>query len=180
LAERDTVRRQLTLFVAGRAAADIDDVRQRVDPVQFGLIAAHVTLCREDELAELSERELARRLAQAAPAPLTLVFGPPTRFGDHGMMLPCLDGAEAFHTLRQTVLGTTDIRAHEAHLTLAHPRNPRAPANIAASYAALQTGLTVTFIAVALIEQRHAHPWVVRATVPLDRRHDRVPSSPPS
>ena len=96
------------------------------------------------------------------------------------MLLPCLDGAEAFHALRQTVLGTTDIRAHEAHLTLAHPRNPQAPVNIAASYAALQTRLTVTFTAVALIEQRDAHPWVVRATVPLDRRDDSVPSSPPS
>lgn len=113
------MRRQLTLFVAGGVAADIDNVRQRVDPVQFGLIAAHVTLCREDELAELSERELVRRLSQA-------------------------------------------------------------PANIAASYAALQTRLTVTFTAVALIEQRDAHPWVVRATVPLDRRDDSVPFSPPS
>jgi hypothetical protein len=85
------------------------------------------------------------------------------------------DGAEAFHALRQTVLGTTTIRAHEAHLTLAHPRNPQAPANIAATFAALPPRLTVTFTAVALIEQRDAHPWVVRATVPLDRRHATDP-----
>jgi hypothetical protein len=137
---------------------------------QFGLIAAHVTLCREEELADLSERELGRRLARAAPAPLTLVFGRPARSGGHGMLLPCTDGAEAFDALRRVVLDTTAVRAHAPHMTLAHPRNPRAPEKVAATYAVLPTPLVVTFAAVAVIEQRAAQPWVVRATISLAAR----------
>lgn len=166
--ETEHVRRQLTLFVPHGLAAAIEGVRRRVDPVQSGLIAAHVTLCREDELEALSMLELRRRLVRAASGPLTLVFGPPTPFESHGMLLPCIDGAEEFQALRRTILDTTAIRAPSAHLTLAHPRNPRAPENVGSAYAALPATITITFDAVALIEQRAAQPWVVRATLPLD------------
>ena len=44
-------RRQLTLFVPHAEAAPIEALRATLDPVQHALIAAHVTLCREDELA---------------------------------------------------------------------------------------------------------------------------------
>jgi len=168
LTRTDQVRRQLTLFVPHGAAPEIDGVRQRVDPVQRGLIAAHVTLCREDELADLCVLELSRRITRAAPAPLTLVFGPPVRFGGHGMLLPCIDGAAAFHGLRRTILGKTDIRTPEAHLTLAHPRNPLAPENVATAYAALPARIEIRFAEVALIEQRAAEPWVVCETLTLD------------
>lgn len=164
--DTDGVRRQLTLFVPHGVAADIDAVRQRVDPVQFGLIAAHVTLCREDELVDLPVAVLRGRLARAGP--LTLVFGLPVRFGDHGMLLPCIDGAVGFHQLRVAALATTAIRPHAAHVTLAHPRNPRAPENVDATFASLPPRFEITFAAVALIEQRSVQPWVVREILPLD------------
>lgn len=164
------VRRQLTLFVPHDAAAVIEAVRQRVDPVQYGLIGAHVTLCREDEIADLTVPVLRNRLARAARPPLTLIFGPPTPFANHGMLLPCVVGADAFHDLRVAVLDRPAIRPSDAHLTVAHPRNPRAADNVAATYAALPTPMTITFAAVALIEQRDAEPWIVRATMPLDGR----------
>ena len=41
-------RLQLTLFVPDDVAAVLEPIRQRLDPVQQGLIGSHVTLCRED------------------------------------------------------------------------------------------------------------------------------------
>jgi 2'-5' RNA ligase superfamily len=161
------VRRQLTLFVPGTAALVIEEVRERVDPVQFGLIAAHVTLCREDEFADIAVADLRHRLERAALSPLTLVFGAPMRFDGHGMLLPCLDGTAAFHQLRVALLGRSNVRAHAAHLTLAHPRNPCAPGNIDAAFAQLRSPLTITFPEVALIEQSGAQPWIVLNTLRL-------------
>jgi hypothetical protein len=46
-------RAQLTLFAAGSVAEGIEEVRKVLDPAQFNLIAAYVTLCREDELEGL-------------------------------------------------------------------------------------------------------------------------------
>lgn len=167
------VRRQLTLFVPDGAAPFLEPLRQDVDPVQFALIAAHVTLCREDEIADVALPALRRRLTHAAP--LTLVFGPPRRFAGHGMLLPCIDGAAAFQQLRVRALDATAIRAPEAHMTLAHPRNPRAPANVDARFITLPERLTITFRNVAIIEQRSAQPWVVRATVALTGREEVAP-----
>lgn len=155
-------RRQLTLFLPPDSAAPIEAVRRRVDPIQFDLIGAHVTLCREDELSALTLPVLRQRLARAALVPLTLVFGAPTPFSDHGMLLPCIKGMDAFHELRVAVLDKSTIRPHAAHVTLAHPRNPRAVENIAATYAELPSSIAVTFATIALIEQRGTSPWDVR------------------
>ncbi len=158
-------RRQLTLFVPATAAGPLEDVRARVDPVQHRLIAAHVTLCREDDLEDLPE--VLARLAAPGPGPLTLTFGPAEAFGGHGLLLPCVAGAAAFRQLREGVLGSARVRDQAPHLTLAHPRNPRAPGNSLAAAAALPAPLTLTFPAVSLIEQAPLEPWVVVGTSPL-------------
>lgn len=159
-------RLQLTLFAPDEAAAILEPIRRRLDPVQHGLIAAHVTLCREDELAESPLAVLRGRAA--VPAALTLTFGAPVRFGGHGMLLPCVDGEAAFHQLRIDVLGSDTVRVHSAHITLAHPRNPRAPGNTTASEMAIATPLRMTFTTISLIEQVDDGPWVVRDTVVLE------------
>ncbi len=155
------LRRQLSLFVPPPHRADLDDIRRITDPVQHRLIPAHVTLCREDELGELHLRDVETRLEHARSGPVTLEFGPPERFGGHGILLPCIGGAEAFHTLREVVLATRPVRTHTPHLTLAHPRNPKAPGNDLAQVAALQQGLRVTFPEVSYIEQLDGYPWQV-------------------
>lgn len=123
-------RDQLSLFVDGPVGDTLNALRATLDPIQAGLIAAHVTVCREDELGDLlalGTRALARRLQEAAP--LTLRFGAPERFGGHGLLLPCVAGQPAFDDLRRHLLGRQDVRPQPAHLTLAHPRNARAPGN---------------------------------------------------
>src|SRR5579871_1933451 len=120
-------RIQLSLYITGPIREAIERVRERVDPVQSSLIPAHVTLCREDELIGVSLDALTARLARCAP--LRLAFGDVVAFGGHGIMARCSEGAELYSRLRRSVLGA-DAREATPHITLAHPRNPRAPANV--------------------------------------------------
>lgn len=123
-------RDQLSLFLRGPGADALNACRAVLDPVQARLIPAHVTVCREDELGELlslGTEALAARL-QGCPA-LTLSFGPLERFGGHGVLLPCTAGQSQLDDLRRCLLGRDEVRAQPAHVTLAHPRNPRAPGN---------------------------------------------------
>jgi 2'-5' RNA ligase len=164
------IRSQLTLFVPLPIATDIEAIRHIVDPMQSRLIPAHVTLCREDELAGLGIPELQARLGHARFGPITLHFGPPERFAEYGILMPCIGGTAAFQSLREVVLATRQVRSHAPHLTLAHPRNPKAPGNDLNSTASLREGLSVTFDEVRLIEQVDDAPWVTRGTVLLVAR----------
>ena len=157
-----TSRRQLTLFVPLGAAATLEAIRRRVDPVQHRLIAAHVTLCRDEDLADRSIAEFCADLAHIHQPTLTLQFGPVETFAGHGVLLPCIAGELAFHRLRVDLLRSEDIEAHRPHITLAHPRNPLTVENVASAYAALTQPLTITFERVSLIEQVDGRPWQVR------------------
>ncbi len=160
-----TIRRQLSLFAPESQRNGIDAVRVLLDPVQHALIPAHVTLCREDELAAIDAGALAERLA-AAPS-ITLRFAAPERFDGHGILMPCVEGEPGFHALRQHVLGHDDIRRASPHLTLAHPRNPVAPGNDPANAASLQNGITLRFDRVKLIEQVDGGVWQTLTTFDL-------------
>lgn len=155
-------RDQLSLFVEGIAGERLDALRREMDPVQAGLIPTHVTLCREDELDGLTPALLAERLGGALP--LVLSFGPPERFSGHGVLLPCTAGQADLDALRRRVLGRDDVRHQAAHITLAHPRNPRAPGNRLPS---LGEPLTLTLRSVRWIRQHGAGPWQTVACVPL-------------
>lgn len=191
-----TVRRQLSLFAPPPASDLLDDLRAALDPVQHRLIPAHVTLAREDELSALvasdRTRELAtdlatrfaarfaeRARARGNDAALTLTFGAAVSVDGHGILLPCIDGETDFHALRVEILapaiGRDALRRPAAHVTLAHPRNPRAPGNSLASALRLPTPLALRFCEVRLIEQVGAAPWQALATFPLDR-----PEAPPT
>lgn len=149
------VRRQLSLYLPGDVAAPIEAVRRVLDPMQHALIPAHVTLCRDEEVARASLAALA--LSQ----PLTLVFGRAVLFDGHGILLPCIDGEERFAELRARLLGPGPIRSQTPHITLAHPRNPRAPGNSLDHALTLPPEITVTFPEARLIEQEAGEPWRV-------------------
>lgn len=162
------VRRQLTLFVAAADSAALEALRRRLDPVQHGLIAAHVTLCRDAELDDWDG--LARRLATLDQAPLTLRFGAPRPFHEHGILVDCIAGAGQFQALRLALLGGGPVAELAPHMTLAHPRNRRAPGNaLAAAAAALPQPLALRFDRCSLIEQHGHAPWQRIADFPLRR-----------
>ncbi len=154
-----STRTQLTLFVPAPHAEVIEAVRRVLDPVQASLIAAHVTLCREDELAGLPASALRERLAGAGR--LTLGFGAPVAFDGHGILLPCVRGEREFRALRVKALGRDDARDQRPHLTLAHPRNPRAPGNSLAHASVPSDARVLTFEVACLIRQDDAAPWRV-------------------
>ena len=160
----------------------LDALRATLDPVQHALIPAHVTFAREDELDALAAIDLAAALAAmfadrtracepSRLAALTLTFDAAVSFDGHGILLPCVDGEADFHALRSEILtpaiAPEALRRPAAHVTLAHPRNPRAPGNSLASALRLATPLSLTFHEAQLIEQNGAAPWRVLATYPL-------------
>ncbi len=167
-------RRQLTLFVPTAEALVLEAIRERLDPVQHRLMPAHVTLCREDELARFAGGALRDRLVHLNATPLTLAFGAAVPFAEHGVLLPCLAGEAEFQALRAMVLGETALRRHEPHLTLAHPRNPRSPHNVLATCAELPAPMTIVFTAACLIEQIAHEPWQVLGTYALRGGCSRV------
>ncbi|MBS1786040.1 MAG: hypothetical protein JST24_11475 [Acidobacteria bacterium] len=69
--------------------------------------------------------------------------------------------------MREHLLGSVDIRRASPHMTLAHPRNPKAPGNALANAMVLPELFAITFTGVSLIEQTGATPWRVRGTFPL-------------
>jgi hypothetical protein len=152
-------RTQLTLFVPEAAATDVEAVRRLLDPVQASLIRAHVTLCREDELAGLGSAEVEARVRAFESGALSLRFGPPESFYEHGVLLPCVEGQEEFQALRRWVLSASVVKPHAAHITLAHPRNPRAAGNTPENAALLARGVAVTFPTIALIRQQGSAAW---------------------
>ncbi len=154
-----SVRRQLTLFVPPPAGSVLDDLRRRLDPVQSSIIAAHVTLCRDDEIVNLPSRGLLERVSLWHEKSLQMTFGQPQRFDGHGILLGCLAGEDDFQSLRRWVLDSPLARIHWPHITLAHPRNPRAYANGDTALAQAPLSLRLEFAVAALIQKRHDGPW---------------------
>jgi hypothetical protein len=152
-------RRQLTLFVSPPWGPRLDALRRQLDPVQASLIAAHVTLCREDEFEGTTPLALLSRAESWVAGPIRLAFGQATRFNGHGVLMPAARGSGNFNRLRQWLLQDTSAREHGAHITLAHPRNSRAEGNTDAALSACPQALELPFASVALIEQQGSGPW---------------------
>jgi 2'-5' RNA ligase len=163
-------RVQLSLFVPRKDSADLERVRLILDPVQSELIPAHVTLCREDELAHVGFHGLASRLSSGLAKQITLVFGKPCEFGSHGILLPCVEGQRDFQRLREHILGSSAIREHAPHITLAHPRNPKSVSNILVNAGVLAEKISITFESVNLIEQTGSLPWQILQSFDLRLR----------
>ncbi len=162
-----TTRRQLSMYVAGLLSDDIEAARHVLDPVQCRLIPAHVTLCREDEIAELSQSELQRRFLNSEFKPITLHFGRPRLFSGHGVLIECIGGEDGFHSLREQLLGAPGVRTEPPHITLAHPRNPKSLGNSLANAARLPDVISIVFRTVSLIQQHGCQPWELLQTFEL-------------
>lgn len=158
------VRTQLSMYVPEPVSALLEPVRRILDPVQSSLIPAHVTLCREDELASLDHDKLACRLTDIPMQPVTLHFGKPEPFSQHGILLPCISGHDEFIALREHILGSRSIRRPPPHITLAHPRNPKSDGNRLENANVLGEGVPVTFAHINLIQQVSNDPWRVLST----------------
>ncbi len=167
------IRRQLSLFVPPPMGAQLDQCRAILDPVQANLIASHVTLCRDDELLEMTsivERlHQVSRNAHQGVFPLSLSFGAARRGDGHGIFLDCVDGEAAYQRLRQLLLlppstpisAPPQVRRMAPRITLAHPRNPWTEANLSLDFSTLPQHFSIEFSRIAWIEQHPNCAWHV-------------------
>jgi 2'-5' RNA ligase len=161
------IRLQLSLYVAEPEASALDALRARLDPVQRALIAPHVTLARDADIDTRSGPDWRDRVATLREPVLRLRFGPAEAFHENGILLRCVGGVDRFDALRARILGPAALSL-APHLTLAHPRNPRAPGNsLAHALAELPSPLELRFDALNLIEQCNGGPWRVLAKARL-------------
>lgn len=156
-------RSQLTLFISTEDAYLIEKIREKFNPEQRRLIAAHVTLCREDEIENLDS--ILNNLLQLAAEPVSIQFGPVTRFHDgKGLLIPARGNNEAFDLLRLQILAGTNtkIRKHDPHITLMHPRNSTCTDEIFNQVRKIELPGSFTFDSIALIEQVNGGKWKVK------------------
>ena len=155
-------RIQLTLFLDPDVSAAIEQVRRRFNPAQFELIAAHVTLCREDELQPLDR--VLRNLEQLEHESIFIDFGPPVRFSEgKGVFIPAVGDQAPFQELRKAILRgvVENPRLQELHITLMHPRNSACTDRIFAEIEKQALPRTVEFRKICLIEQVSGGKWEV-------------------
>ncbi len=146
-------RRQASLFLDDQF--QIESLRLRYNPVQARLIPAHVTLCREDEVADWDA--VRARLESLSPFEIQLRFGEPVR-EDNFVFLPVIEGCDQFHEFRCAILGN-DARRHVPHVTIIHPRNGTCTDPIFADISATISSFQYTFRKVMLIEQEGDGVW---------------------
>jgi 2'-5' RNA ligase len=139
---------------------EIEAVRMRFNPTQAALIPAHVTLCREDEVADWAELE--SRLVDISPVELTMEFGSPVRDGNL-VYLPAISGIEQFDDLRFRLLSTPNgarPRKQNPHITLIHPRNGHCTDTVFKEISRSLHAFSWTFCEISLIVQWGGEPWV--------------------
>ena len=153
------IRRQLTLFVSEKSEI-IERIRAEFNPVQYNLIPAHVTLCREDEIepiAKIIENLYSIKLM----APIQIQLNCAQRFADgKGVLIPAQGENLAFQELRKSVLGLGEFpREHQPHLTLMHPRSSTCTDEIFERIKEAELPTELSFDKIHLIEQTNGGKW---------------------
>jgi hypothetical protein len=155
-------RIQLTLFVDEKESTAIEQVRSTFNPVQYGLIKCHVTLCRENELTDLEK--VIQNLQMLNHNTIYIDFGSVIRFSDgKGLLMPTIGVNELFHEARKLILkgiiGEPEIQ--EPHITLMHPRNANCTDEIFEEIKKIRLPNRLSFNKISLIEQVNGGKWNV-------------------
>jgi 2'-5' RNA ligase len=156
------IRRQLTLFI-GDEGRVIEQIRAEFNPLQYQLIAAHVTLCRENEIEAL-ERVISNLREIKWAKPLKIEFDQVERFADgRGVFIPAKISNPGFDNLRVAVLKGINYLSgkHNAHITLMHPRNSTCTDDIFERIKQFKLPAELYFNKISLIEQHEGGKWVV-------------------
>ncbi|MDJ1471473.1 2'-5' RNA ligase family protein [Xanthocytophaga flava] len=155
-------RLQLTLFVDETVSQTIEKVRHQFNPEQYNLIKAHVTLCRESELEDLTQ--VVKNLNNLNFPGVEIRFGKPVRFAEgKGVFLPAEGENETFYTLRKYILQNViqEPKRPEPHITLMHPRNSTCTDEIFIQISAAPFPQSIHFTRISLIEQIDGKEWKV-------------------
>jgi 2'-5' RNA ligase len=161
-------RRQLTLFIAGQNET-IEKIRAEFNPEQYGLISAHVTLCREDEI-EPVEKVIENIKSISWGKPVRLEFNPAERFENgKGVFIPAKRDNQDFYELRKAVLnGLNEFPGKPLpHITLMHPRNSTCTDIIFERIKKYKLPSELIFDKISLIEQRNGGKWIIIEEFPI-------------
>jgi 2'-5' RNA ligase len=156
------IRRQLTLFIAEQNET-IERIRVQFNPIQYNLIAAHLTLCREDEIEPI-EKVIENIQSITKAEPLRLEFDAPERFENgKGVFIPAKKSNAAFSELRKTILKglNNQPREHIPHITLMHPRNSTCTDIIWEHIQKQELPGELLFDKISLIEQHNGGRWTI-------------------
>jgi 2'-5' RNA ligase len=162
------IRRQLTLFVTG-GAEEIDKIRAEFNPEQYRLIAAHATLCREDEIEPI-EKVIENIRSIQWDKPVRIAFDAPERFENgKGVFIPAKRDNPQFYELRKAVLnGLNEFpRKPLPHITLMHPRNSTCTDIVFEQIKKYELPTELFFDTVSLIEQHNGGKWIIIEEFPI-------------
>ncbi|MEZ4685975.1 MAG: 2'-5' RNA ligase family protein [Bacteroidia bacterium] len=152
-------RKQLTLFI-NEPNGSIEKIRAKFNPVQYNLIKAHITLCREDEIEPIGEI-IQRIKSISLERPIRIELGKAERFADgKGVYISSLGNNKEFEELRKLVLGQRELKKEQVpHITLMHPRNSTCTDPIFEQIKNYDFPSELQFEKVSLIEQIHGGKW---------------------
>lgn len=155
------IRKQLTLFVNEPDGA-IEKIRAQYNSVQFNLIRAHVTLCREDEIEPI-ENTIERLQSISFKKPIRIQFKKAERFSNgKGVFLSSSGRNEAFRELRKLALGQQDLNKEQIpHITLMHPRNSTCYDKTFEQIKNYDIPTELEFSKISLIQQINEEKWTV-------------------
>ncbi|PVD51386.1 hypothetical protein DC498_14690 [Terrimonas sp.] len=156
------MRRQLTLLVNKMYTKEIEAIRRKYNPVQYALINAHVTLCREDEIQDI--QQILENLKNLNQKLITISFEKVERFSDgKGVLISAHEHNTGYHALRKKILENTnqEIRFPKPHITLMHPENSTCTDEIFEEIQQLKFPKTITFNIISLIEQFNTGKWKI-------------------
>ncbi|MBX2845852.1 MAG: 2'-5' RNA ligase family protein [Saprospiraceae bacterium] len=157
----EKIRRQLTLFI-NEPNGIIEKIRATFNPIQYQLIPAHVTLCREDEIEPI-ETTISRIKSISLKKPIRIEFGNAERFADgKGLYISSFGENTEFKALRKLVLGQAELQKEQIpHITLMHPRNSTCTDDIFETIKTYDLPTELKFGKISLIEQSNGGKWKV-------------------
>jgi 2'-5' RNA ligase len=154
------MRKQLTLFFYDDV---VEKIRAEFNPIQYELIPAHITLCRDEEIEDI-EKVLENIISINGSVPVRIEFNPPERSeSGKGVLIPAKVENPEFHELRKIVLrGLPQVyNAYLPHITLMHPRNSTCTDVIFDRIIQSQLPRELFFDTISLIEQKDGGKWNV-------------------
>lgn len=152
------IRKQLTLFIE-ESNENIEKIRGKFNPEQYNLINCHITLCREDEIDPI-EKIIERIKAINLKKPIRIELNGVERFANgNGVFLPATENNIEFIELRETILGTKQIKEQFPHVTLMHPRNSTCNEKIFSEIKKYVFPTELFFHKISLIEQKNGGKW---------------------
>ena len=153
-------RLHLTLFLDPMESMVIEYIRKRFNPEQFRLIPAHITLCRENELEDLTRIKHVLETLDFEEFDLSL--GEIREISaELGVWVTLLDPQGKVPQLREMILGGASPSAGNftPHITLMHPMNSKLNRQKVETIKEVELSGMIRISRISLIEQQEDQIW---------------------